>query len=255
MFYRSVSPLRSFYNSSGCSMVLRPLIFLSERGQEQGSNCGASSKRISSISVYLPLSSVSFRSVSLMCVVTCGKGNEVMQHQLEFDLMNMSNEKRARKNALRRRVASPATPPPSYGNPGMTSSLSPVSSAVPPPPPAAELRRLTSGRSSDEWDVVSGGRTPGSGQKQERRDARGSSTRSREAGVLQGGEGPLMRDHGWVMERVKMRKRESSWRRKGRKFDTFGSVWSPSEEQVWYVYQHYYGLVFFSLQRLMWPSF
>ncbi|CBJ33512.1 DNA primase [Ectocarpus siliculosus] len=30
-------------------------------------------------------------------------GNEAMRHQLEFDLMNMSNEKRARKNALRRR--------------------------------------------------------------------------------------------------------------------------------------------------------
>ncbi|CAM9896941.1 unnamed protein product, partial [Ectocarpus fasciculatus] len=30
-------------------------------------------------------------------------GNEAMRHQLEFDLMNMSNEKRSRKNALRRR--------------------------------------------------------------------------------------------------------------------------------------------------------
>lgn len=152
-----------------------------------------------------------------------------MQHQLEFDLMNMSNEKRARKNALRRRVTSPATPPPSDGNPGIASSLSPISSAVPPPPPAAELRRLTSGQSSDEWDVVSGGRTSGSGQKQGRRNARGSSMKSRRAGVI---EGPVTRDHEWVMERVKMRKRESSRRRKGGKFDGFGSVWSPSEEQV-----------------------
>lgn len=192
--------------------------------QGEGSKCVASPRCTPSVSFDLPL---------LMFVVTWGKGNEVMQHQLEFDLMNMSNEKRARKNALRKRVSSPATTtPPSDGNPGV-SSLSPVSSAIPPPPPAAELRRLTSGRSSDEWDVVSGGRTSGSGQKQGRRDARGSSMRSREAGVI---EGPLMRDHEWVMERVKMRKRGSSSRRKGGKFDAFGSVWLPSEEQVCYVY-------------------
>eukprot|EP00903_Cladosiphon_okamuranus_P011616 g10926.t1 len=198
-------------------------------------------------------------------------GNEVMRHQLEFDLMNMSNEKRARKNALRRRVAGspaspPARPPPSTPSSQPSSSLSDSTTepyALDTPggaggaessalAPAAELRRLASGRSSDNWDVVVDNGRPAAaaaakGQRQQRAKGRGGGGGggSGKAGRARaGGRGGLvgtgadkmegvsvLRDHQWVMERVRRRKQEES-RLKREKYGRKNSaIWSPYMEQ------------------------
>ncbi|CAM9170725.1 unnamed protein product [Ascophyllum nodosum] len=152
------------------------------------------------------------------------RGNEVMQHQLEFDLMAMSKEKRARKNALRSRVVSP--PSPEVGSSGMASPSSPVLAHTPPlqpegSAPAAELRRLASGQATDSWDLVTGG---------VRREPRGSSRGTRGTNVVEGGD--VLRNHEWVMERVKIRKKEESRRKREKSATAISSVvWSPSEEQ------------------------
>ena len=189
-----------------------------------------------------------------------------MRHQLEFDLANMSNEKRARKNALRRRVAgspAPPSPPPAQSS----------SSADPPPPasetpgtahdssppsatPAAELRRLASGRSSDGWDVVANAAPPDKQQQQQRKAEAFAGSRSRSSkagGGRSGGRGEgtggggggsgltgtegmegvsVLRNHEWVMERVKLRKREESRLKREKYGSKRSAIWSPSMEQV-----------------------
>ena len=174
-----------------------------------------------------------------------------MRHQLEFDLMTMSNEKRSRKNALRRRVASPSASQPqpqptpyTLENPGMVLPGPPLlpggsgAEAGPAAPTtAAELRRLASGQATDGWDVLvvneSTMRTsPWKGRdgRQEgmyRADGGGGGVGG---GVIAGGE--VLRDREWVMERVKMKKREES-RLKRTKFGGKGSaIWAPAMGEV-----------------------
>ncbi len=169
-----------------------------------------------------------------------------MRHQLEFDLAKMSNEKRARKNALRRRVVgSPAPPPPP---PIQSSPVDPTPQVSDPASgtehdslaPEAELRRLASGgRSSDGWDVVVNATPPQQRAKTSGGSRRGSRGKRTGGGGLTGTEAmegvAVLRNHEWVMERVKMRKREES-RLKREKYGSKNSaIWSPSMEQVQYL--------------------
>lgn len=180
-----------------------------------------------------------------------------MRHQLEFDLMAMSNEKRSRKNALRRRVAPPTSTPHTLETPGMASPGYPDGTGAGALTTATELRRLASGQAADEWDVVVVDGDPA--KKTSPRNARnrrrqgknsradgggggGEYTGGFSASVSGGGAalsrsegmegGAVLRDHEWVMERVKMKKREES-RLKRTKFGGKGSaIWSPAMGEV-----------------------
>lgn len=187
-----------------------------------------------------------------------------MRHQLEFDLVSMSNEKRARKNALRRRVTSSPTsaatapsdsasqPPSTVEIPGMESSASSgrassshaaagssSSSSGGGTNPSAELRRLVSGQTSDGWDVTVN--APVDKPKQRRRAGEGKRDAGKKGavgGAIAGGEGDavegagVLRNHDWVMERVKMRKREESRVKRERFAKKDSAIWSPSMEQA-----------------------
>lgn len=184
-----------------------------------------------------------------------------MRHQLEFDLVSMSNEKRARKNALRKRVgSSPVTlPRPDAAAPAAMLSqqqqqledlptTSPGTTTDPssrPIPFSAEIRRLSGGRiASQVVDCTS--LTPeveGSSTKTKRSAPGGAPTKGTKKkgdGLNVGGgemlntteTAEVLRNHEWVMERVKLRKREES-RMKREKYASKDSiVWSPSVEEV-----------------------
>lgn len=189
-----------------------------------------------------------------------------MRHQLEFDLMNMSNEKRARKNALRKRVGTPFSPPTSTptaqqpqalaaknpsavadnndngntNNPGTAISTSSFL-------PAAELRRLAAGRTvSNEWSVADNA-PPVLGAGQTATEAIRGKGKGKGGGGFRGNgvvddnrpasgeavEGVgVMRNHEWVMERVNLRKREESRKKSERFGNKRAAVWAPSMEQV-----------------------
>lgn len=171
--------------------------------------------------------------------------------------MTISKDKRARKNALRRRLDG-ASPPPAPGaqpRPDAPPLAAPPSpSQAPRPAPQAEgeaqkarvlhpiggdIRRLAAGRAgTDDWstaDKVRGARPVadrGKAGQEKGRQAAGFDGRRHPAG--DGGEAAdVLRDHEWVMERVKMRKREESRRRKGSsRARAKAGVWLPSSEQV-----------------------
>lgn len=126
-----------------------------------------------------------------------------MRHQLEFDLMNMSNEKRSRKNALRRR----------------------------------------SGHYTGSWNagVNPGSAPPAQGQQQsqqkQQREKRSAAVDGGGGGKfftgVEGMEGvDVVRNHSWVMERVKMKKREESRLKREKYGSKRITIWSPSMEQV-----------------------
>lgn len=189
-------------------------------------------------------------------------GNEAMQHQLEFDLMTMSNEKRSRKNSLRRRVtASPSvqqtpppssssSPPPTLETPGAAASVSAT-----PQSSSAELRRLASGGAKgDDWGIVAanaplpnasrealalGGSLAGEASRRGKSRGRTGGGGGKKDGPADGAvaavplEGmDVMRDHEWVMERVKTRNKQESRMKKERYGPKKSNVWSPSMEQV-----------------------
>lgn len=207
-----------------------------------------------------------------MCV-----GNEAMQHQLEFDLTNMSKEKRARKNALRRRVGggpaggiggSQSNPSADGQSRSEIPLLAPTQAPRQPPAspstdlgaqnavfiPGASLRRLAAGSAgAEDWNVADKDSprlgAPGmpavstrtsSGASASRRNRKAANTKNFEEvnsnrpamdAAVNGAD--MLRNHEWVIERVKLRKQEESRKKRER----YGSksksaVWLPSVEQV-----------------------